>query len=90
MDILEKKILRCLERHGVLSQTGFYRYFHRYRAAKKNAAVNNLLKAGLICKEVRRLNINARKPTQLFALSAAGTKYLQENNLIFAQTKSFT
>lgn len=81
MDAIEKKILSSLQRHGVLSHTGLYRYFHRYRAAKKNKAIDNLLKARLIKKEIKWLSITARKPTQLFALSADGVKFLQKNSL---------
>lgn len=76
MDIFERRILRSLLRHGALTQTELYRYFHRQRAAKKNLAVANLLKEGLIDQEIRWMNKYARKPARIFTLNALGRQFI--------------
>jgi hypothetical protein len=81
MDIFEKRILRSLLRHGALTQTELYRYFHRQRAAKKNMAVANLLKEGMIDREIRWMNQYARKPARIFTLSASGRQFILEHPL---------
>lgn len=72
METFERQILRSLQKHGVLSKTGLYRYFHRYRAYRKNLTVQKLVDQGLVHKEVKRSNEHARKPTELFRLTKLG------------------
>ena len=81
MDIFEKRILRSLLRHGALTQTELYRYFHRQRAMKKNLAVSNLLKEGMIDQEVRWMNKYARKPARIFTLNALGRQFILDHPL---------
>ncbi len=81
MDIFEKRILRSLLRHGALTQTELYRYFHRQRAAKKNLAVANLLQAGMIDQEIKWMNKYARKPARIFMLNSLGRQFIIDHPL---------
>lgn len=78
MDEMQKKVLRALGRHGLLSQTQLYRQFNRYRAKKKNDAIDKLLQRGMIKRELVRSSPKAKKPTRFFKIAPLGHEYLSQ------------
>jgi hypothetical protein len=86
---IENKILRSLERHGALSKSMVYRYFHRYHILVKNKALQKLLQEGLIDQQKKYTSKKARKPAQIFVLSQQGRYFLKQHRLKNVKTSLF-